>query len=164
MAAARHDGLDWLVLELAGTLDRLATRRFISSPWARPAWWTPYELPAALAALDPVPNTRFLRAGPQGRTDGGIFSLDGVHPTTSGYGLVAQEVIRVMEQAGVTFRGRDGTPRTGPIDVDFDRLLRADTLMSDPPAIVSPTLSLLGWLDQQFDWVRRVLPFVKSPL
>jgi len=161
--AARADGLDWYVFDLGGVLDRLATRRYINSPWARPAWWTPYELPAQLLALDPVPNTRFFRAGPQGRADGGVFSLDGVHPTTSGYGLVAQEVIRVMERAGVAFANRDGTPRTQPVDLGWDRILAADTLMTKPPAGIGPTLSLLGWLDERLDWVGKVLPFSRGP-
>jgi hypothetical protein len=164
VAAARHDGLDWYVFDMGAVLDRLATRRYIESPWARPTWWTPYELPPALQALDPVPSTRFFRSGPGGRTDGGLFSLDGVHPTTIGYGILAQEVIRVLERAGVEFRTRDGQPRQGPVTVDFERLLRADTLISRPPASIGNTLSLLGWLDQRLDWVETFLPFVHSPL
>jgi hypothetical protein len=164
VAAARRAGLDWYLFDMGSILDRLATRRYIDSPWARPAWWTPYELPAALQALDPVPNTRFFRSGPGGRTDGGLFSLDGVHPTTSAYGVLAQEVITVMELAGVDFRDRQGRPRSGPVRVDFDRLLRADTLLSAPPASVGDTLSLLGWLDERLDLVTRFLPFVHSPL
>jgi hypothetical protein len=161
---ARRDGLDWYLFDLAGLLDSLAVKRYIESPWARPAWWEPYELPARLDELDPVPNTRFFRSGPQGRVDGGLFSLDGVHPTTIGYGLVAQEVIAVMRVAGVQFSDRGGRPRTDPVEVDFDRLVRADTLISDPPRAVSPTLALLGWLDERLDWTRRVLPFVPDPL
>jgi hypothetical protein len=164
VAAARRDGLDWYVFDVAGLLDRLATRRYIESPWARPSWWTPYELPEALRDLTPVPNTRFFRAGPQGRTDGGLFSLDGVHPTTIGYGLIAQEVIKIMQLAGVEFTTRDGQARRGPVVVDFARLIAADTLISHPPAIISPTLSLLGWLDERLDWVKRILPFMPSPL
>jgi hypothetical protein len=156
---ARRDGLDWLLFDMGALLDRLATRRYVASPWARPPWWEPYELPAELRALDPVPNTRFFRSGPQGRTDGGLFSLDGVHPTTIGYGLLAQEVIAVMERAGVEFRGRDGTLRPSPVRVDVTRVLETDTLIQRPPAAVSPTLSLLGWLDERLDWVRRLLPF-----
>jgi hypothetical protein len=159
VAAARTEGLDWYLFDMGGLLDRLATRRYINSPWARPAWWTPYELPPQLQALDPIPNTRFFRSGPTGRTDGGLFSLDGVHPTTIGYGLLAQEVIKVMELAGVNFTHRDGAPRPGPITLDWDRVLAADTLITDPPAAISPTLSLLGWLDERIDWVRRILPF-----
>jgi hypothetical protein len=163
VAQARRDGLDWLLFDMGALLDRLASRRYLESPWARPDWWTPYELPTALQGLDPVPTTHFFRAGPQGRTAGGLFSLDGVHPTTIGYGILAQEVIRVMEAAGVGFQHRDGTPRPGAVDVDWARLVRADTLISDPPAAVSPTLSLLGWLDQRIDWVRRILPFAAAP-
>lgn len=161
--AARTDGLDWYLFDLGGLLDRLATRRYVDSPWARPAWWQPYALPPELQALDPVPNTRFFRAGPQGRTDGGLFSLDGIHPTTIAYGLVAQEAVKVMEAAGVRFTNRDGSVRPGPVTVDFGRLLAADTLVSDPPAVISPSLSLLGWLDETLDWVRRILPFMPSP-
>ena len=158
VAAARAEGLDWYLFDIGGLLDRLATRRYIDSPWARPAWWTPYELPPQLQALDPIPDTRFFRSGRDGRTDGGLFSLDGVHPTTIGYGLIAQEVIKIMELAGVTFAYRDGTPRPGPITLDWDRVLAADTLITNPPAAISPTLSLLGWLDERIDWVRRILP------
>jgi hypothetical protein len=162
--AARTDGLDWYLFDMGSLLDRLATRRYVATPWAQPSWWTPYELPAALQALDPVPNTRFFRSGPGGRTDGGLFSLDGVHPTTVAYGVLAQEVIKVMELAGVEFLGRDGKPRPGPVQVDFERLLKADSLMSAPPASVSDSLSLLGWLDDKIDWVTKFLPFVHSPL
>jgi hypothetical protein len=163
--AARQDGLDWYLFDLGGLLDSLAVRRYVESPWARPSWWRPYELPPELLRLDPVPNTRFFRAGSDGRTDGGLFSLDGIHPTTIGYGLIAQEVIRVMERAGVRFTERDGvTPRAGPVRVDFARLLMADTLVSHPPAVISPSLSLLGWVDDKLDWVRRILPFMPSPM
>jgi hypothetical protein len=86
-----------------------------------------------------------------------------VHPTTIAYGVLAQEVLRVMELAGVTVLGRDGEPRESAV-VDFDRILAADTLLRDPPAAVSETLSLLGWLDERLDWVRTFLPFAPSPL
>jgi hypothetical protein len=164
VAAARRDGLDWYLFDLGALLDRLAQRRYIESPWARPPWWTPYELPEQLRRLDPVPNTRFFRSGREGRTDGGLISLDGVHPTTVAYGVVAQEVMRVMELAGVSFLGRDGTPREPPAVVDFDRVLLADTLLSAPPAAVTQTLGLLGWLDERLDWVKALLPFVPNPL
>ena len=88
------------VLELGGALDRLATRRYQEDPAARPSWWQPYPLPSPLACLEPPPDTRFFRAGPSGRAEGGLFSLDGVHPTTIGYGRVAQEIIHVMRDAG----------------------------------------------------------------
>ena len=161
---ARRAGLDWYLFDMGGLLDRLAARRYLTSPWARPTWWEPYELPAALQRLDPVPNTRFFRSGREGRTDGGLFSLDGVHPTTVGYGILAQEVVSVLRTAGVEFVDRQGNPRTGPIEIDFERLLRADTLLSSPPASITSSLGLLGWLDERLDWVTTFLPFLRSPL
>lgn len=158
----REGGRDWRVLEIAGLLDRLASRRYIENPEARPPWWSPYPLPAELAALDPPPNSHFLASdGAGSRTDGGLFSLDGVHPTTVGYGLVAQEVITVMEGAGVQFRTPAGQARKEPVQVDFARLLRADTLVTAPPRNITDDLTTLGWFDERFDVFRRVLhPFV----
>lgn len=149
----RGDARDWYVFETAGLLDRLAQRRYIESPPARPPWWTPYELPAALKALTPVPNSRFFASGPSGRTDGGLFSLDGVHPTTVGYGILAQELIRVMELAGVKFYEADGGLRSAPVNIDFSTLLTQDTLLRDPPPSFTNDLGLLGWLDRAADVV-----------
>lgn len=155
---ARGDGRDWYLLDVAGILERLARRRYIEDVQARPAWWTPYPLPPALAALDPVPDTRFLTAdGRGGRATGGIFSLDGVHPTTAAYGVLAQEIIHIMVLAGVEFRRPNGTPRQGPVIVDFDRLLRHDTLVRTPPQNIDGTLSVLGWADEILDLFRLSL-------
>jgi hypothetical protein len=147
------------VLELAGFLDRLAHRRYLTDTLARPTWWRPYELPPALRALDPVPDSRFFAVGEDGRrVAGGLFSLDGVHPTTIAYGVIAQEIINLMSRAGVTFYAPDGrTPREAPVSVDFARLLRRDTLISDPPASLSADLRLIGWLDEQLDVFHRLL-------
>jgi hypothetical protein len=147
------DPRDWYVFDVAGMLDRLAQRRYIESPPARPPWWTPYELPPALTSLTPVPNSKFFACGPGGRTDGGLFSLDGVHPTTVGYGLLSQEFIRVMELSGVKFHNADGTPRPNPVTIDFGALLAKDSLMSEPPLSFSNDLRVLGWLNRTIDLV-----------
>jgi lysophospholipase L1-like esterase len=165
---ARGEGRDWYVLEIAGVLDRLAARRYFDDPSARPDWWTPYELPPALATLDPKPDSRFFASGPKGRTQGGLFSLDGVHPTTVGYGIIAQEVINVMRLAGVKFYYGDyrdrashesPTERVGPISVDFERLVRLDTLVAHPPQSLTSDLKLVGWLDETLDLFGRLNPF-----
>ncbi|HEY5881575.1 MAG TPA: hypothetical protein VIU11_21885 [Nakamurella sp.] len=151
--AARAAGRNWYLCDIAGVLDRLAHRRYLERPDAQPSWWTgPYPLPPALAAMQPEPDTQFLTAdGQGGRAKGGLFSLDGVHPTTVAYGIVAQELIRIMEAAGVTFRTPAGAARTGPIDVDFDRLIRRDTLISVPPQNIDSTLGVIGFLDETLD-------------
>ncbi|WP_078912509.1 hypothetical protein [Streptomyces sp. NRRL S-646] len=157
---ARRGGLDWYLLETVAVLDRLGARRYLEDPLARPPWWTPYPLPPALEALDPVPNTHFLASNGKDRSDGGLFSLDGVHPTTVGYGIVAQEVINVMRLAGVEFFRPDGvTPRQDPVLVDFQRLIRRDTLVNHPPENLTSGFSVLAWADETLDFLRRCLRF-----
>jgi hypothetical protein len=158
--AARRDGRDWLLLDTCGLLDRLAARRYLEDPAARPPWWHPYPLPPELRALDPVPDSRFLGSDGTRRTAGGLFSLDGVHPTTIAYGVLAQEVITVMRAAGVQFRlPDDRTVRPDPVRVDFARLLRRDTLVTAPPGNLSSGLGILRWADEAVDLLRRALYF-----
>jgi hypothetical protein len=156
--AARKQGMDWYLLDVAGLLDRLAARRYIEDPQARPEWWQPYDLPPQVALLQPVPDSKFLTVGPEGRSSGGLFSLDGVHPTTVCYGILAQEFINVMRRAGVTFFLGDGkTPRADPVSVDFQRLVRRDTLITSPPRVLTAGLDVLRWGDEVLDIFRRTL-------
>lgn len=156
--AAREAGLDWRVVDVAGVLDRLAARRYVEDPDVTlPEWWSPYVLPDALAALDPVPDSRFFASGPDGLVRGGLFSLDGIHATTIGYGLVAQEFIRVMQEAGVQFMRGDGvTQREGNVEVDWPRLIARDSLISHPPRSLDSDVALIGWLDQRIDLFKRL--------
>jgi hypothetical protein len=155
---ARQDGRNWYLLDLCGLLDRLASRRYITDPNARPDWWTPYPLPPLLSVLDPPPDSRFLTSdGKGGRGSGGLFSLDGVHPTTVGYGLIAQELINIMRLAQVQFFGADAALRTDPVTVDFARLLRRDTLVTHPPQNISSTLDVIAWADETVGWIKHAL-------
>lgn len=158
VAGGRRNGRDWYLLDTAGILDRLAYKRYRADPAAQPDWWTPYPLPPELAALDPVPDTRFLTTVDGRRATGGLFSLDGVHPTTVGYGILARELIRVMERAGVELRMPDGTPRPAPVQVDWERLIRRDTLITHPPANLTSGLGVLGWADEVLDLFGLSLP------
>lgn len=161
--AARQSGRDWLLMDLAGLLDRLASRRYLLDPQARPEWWTPFELPPELAALSPKPDARFFGSDSHGRNQGGLFSLDGVHPTTIGYGIIAQEFIRVMKRANVKFYYSDGkTERTDTVHIDFERLLKLDSLMSSPPKSLSSDMKIIGWLDETVDVFGRLNPFNKN--
>ncbi|WP_405536066.1 hypothetical protein OG787_21370 [Streptomyces sp. NBC_00075] len=156
------EGLDWLLMDTAGLLDRLASRRYMEGedPSNRPEWWEPYPLPAQLDALTPKPNSHFLTSNGKGRTDGGLFSLDGVHPSTIGYGILAQEMINVMRRCGVEFRHPvSGNVRPDPVVVDFDRLLRRDTLIHRPPGNLTSGLNILAWGQARLDLVKRALYF-----
>ena len=155
--AGRNEKRDWRLLDLAGLLDRLASRRFIEDPdMTPPAWWSEYPLPDELKALKPPPDSRFFTSGPEGRIRGGLFSLDGVHATTIAYGLMAQEFINVMTDAGVDFIDRAGAVREPPVAVDFKRLVRLDTLISHPPRSLDSDVALLGSLDEQVDVFKRL--------
>ncbi len=140
----QHEGKspDWFIADINWTLDRLAYRRYLEdSSVPPPPDWSSYEAPEAYRNLNL--NTKFLRAKQGRRIEGGYFSLDGVHPTTVGYGIAAQEFINVMEKAGVQFNHRDGkTPRNEPILVDYNRLLRRDTLIGRSPLIKSLPFTL----------------------
>ncbi|EKQ69077.1 hypothetical protein OsccyDRAFT_1686 [Leptolyngbyaceae cyanobacterium JSC-12] len=158
---ARQAGYDWYLFDTAGLLDRLAVRRYIADPAARPSWWDEvggqYPLPPALQALTPVPDSRFFIANERGRTQGGLFSLDGIHPTTIGYGILAQELINVMQIAGVPFYRADGTPRTGAVQVDFAQLIAEDTLISKPPRVMESVIERISWLDTNFNLFNMLL-------
>jgi hypothetical protein len=136
-------------------LDRMAGRRYIDDPGARPAWWTPYPLPPEMAALKPVPDSRFFSSDASGRIQGGLFALDGVHPTTAAYGLVAQEFVNIMQLAGVSF---PGAQPGAAARIDFAELVARDTLLSAPPKSLTPDMRLIGWLDQTIDVIKRAIP------
>jgi hypothetical protein len=141
---ARLDGLDWYLFDMCGLLDSLAYRRYLQDPQARPADFQPYQLPEPLAALDPPPDSRFFISDDSGRTQGGLFALDGVHPTTIGYGILADEMLKVLNTAGV--------PEARGAGVDFAAVLGQDTLITAPPSSLGADLRLLGWIQELADW------------
>ena len=67
---------------------------------------------------------------------GGIFSLDGLHPTTIGYGLMANVYRETMRQAGIKFQK--------PMDWDF--IIQEDSLVTTPPALLSELKMVLRFL------------------
>lgn len=67
---------------------------------------------------------------------GGIFSLDGLHPTTIGYGLMANVYREVMRQAGVKFQK----------PMNWDYIIAEDTLVTNPPALLAELKLVLRFL------------------
>lgn len=159
---ARQKGKNWFLFDSCGILDRLAMKRYIEDPDARPDWWDEvggeYKLAPELRKLNPPLNSLFFHANARGRTTGGLFSLDGVHPSTIGYGIMAQEIIKIMQLAGVKFYEPDGvTERTGEIKVDWNRLIAEDGLISNTPTNVDSILGLIGGFDKRFNVLSNVL-------
>lgn len=67
---------------------------------------------------------------------GGIFSLDGIHPTTIGYGLIAHTYYETMSNHGVKFQK----------PLDWDYIIQNDTLITDPPYLLVELRNLLRFL------------------
>ncbi|MBN2802670.1 MAG: hypothetical protein JXR91_06225 [Deltaproteobacteria bacterium] len=113
------------------------------------AWYDKYRgdppivLPDAIKDLD----GRFLNVNDEGAiVEGGLFSLDGMHPTLCGYGLLAQECIDSFR-----LNGQDVE------DIDFYELRKRDSLVSDPPLSVNDIMNLLKFLEEHFHlsrWMR----------
>jgi hypothetical protein len=153
-AAAAHG---FHVVDLCAVLDTLAFRRLRGHPR--------YSFPAGLiGALRQNPatrhrvrpdgtvllDTRFLRlpstppaeGAPsehwQHAYQGGLFGLDGAHPTTIGYGIIAHETLRAMQQAGVAGAEPDRLP--------WPEIVAKDTLVQNPPAILSSLQATANFL------------------
>lgn len=67
---------------------------------------------------------------------GGIFGLDGIHPTTIGYGLIAHLYKQTMEDHGVSFNK----------PLDWDHIIKSDTLVTNPPFVLVELRKFLRFL------------------
>ena len=89
-------------------------------------------------------DTRFIRTrtldGTTRLIQGGLFSLDGMHPTITGTAIVAHGVLQILREAGVSMERSD---------LDWDIVLGADTLLNDPPPLLSDLHALLTFLDRR---------------
>jgi hypothetical protein len=156
----RREGRDWLLIDVAGFLDVLATRRYERGSLGPvlPGWWSElaplFQLPTHMAEqVGFEPSTLFFdyhKANGGGTYQGGIFGLDGVHATTIGYGAIAQRFIDLLQaHTDVVFGSPDGLEeRVGPIEIDFARLRDLDSLIANPPNSIDHTLSFLKHLDE----------------
>lgn len=148
---------DWFIVDFHKLLDELAYRRYQEEPNVpRPEEWQPHKIPPEYEKLQL--DTRFLRAHNGQRIAGGFFSLDGVHTTTVGSGLVAQEVIDEMQRRGVEFhKWTNGTKtqRNAPITIDYNRLIRLDTLITKLPSTMDDLWDKLEGGDELIDLFTR---------
>ena len=83
-----------------------------------------YEFPPEIKFIYPRPNTKYYHATEQGEvTKGGIFSLDGVHPTATGQGILAWEFLKKMQEV---------RPSLSQCKLNWDKILGSDTLRNQP--------------------------------
>ena len=73
-----------------------------------------------------------------------MFGLDGIHPSTVAYGIVAHEFLQVMQRAW--------TAQTEQVDInplDWQHIVASDTLLTDPPSNLGNLQDTLGFLYSQ---------------
>ncbi len=129
----------FFLVDISSALSDMALKRNNYSPC--------YEYPSYFDFVYPRVDTRYYGVTKKAKImSGGLFSLDGVHPTAIGQGLIAWEFLKVMKVAG-TFKG--------DVDkaIDWKALFAADSLRADP-------ISLIGEIYDNMDlkkWVVKML-------
>lgn len=122
---------NWFLVDTAAALDTLAVRRncFEADPGQalRDYFARQGITDHPLLNLDPVPSILTLQTTELGRrVCGGLFSLDGVHPSSIGYGLVAEMFLREMQG---NVEGAD------PQKLNWAQIIQQDSLLNSAPVI-----------------------------
>jgi GDSL-like Lipase/Acylhydrolase len=124
-------GDNWYLVETGSILNSLAVKRnhFIESPnQPLKAYYTSLGFnDHPLLKLDPIPSVLSLKTEDGTRKGGGLFSLDGMHPSTIGYGIVAEAFLIEMQKAGV--------PEANPAKLDWSQIISQDSLLQSPPVL-----------------------------
>lgn len=125
----------FFIVDIGTVFEQLAFRRNQGIP--------KYPLPNYVNTRYPRPDTRYYERHPNRGAKGGLFSLDGVHPTAIGQGILAYEFMKTMIRAGVAVKEEktidlDGvTQHTGLPELDWKRIYDDDLLYSYPIPLVS---------------------------
>jgi hypothetical protein len=133
----------WIVVDTAALLASFAFRRAGGNPngvfpeGLRAALLKRRETAHLVNGQQIQLDTRFVSSDRGRLAKGGLFSLDGIHPTTIGYALIADLLLREMAAVGVAVdRG-----------LDWDAIVAADALVNKPPALLESLRDALGLLD-----------------
>ncbi|WP_017443645.1 hypothetical protein [Gayadomonas joobiniege] len=93
--------------------------------WKRNSGEPSYPFPASFDFLYPPVDTKYYHANTRGEIEkGGVFSLDGVHPSVIGQGLIAHEFLSVMQK-------QNGS-QYAPKNIDWPSIFAADSLRTQP--------------------------------
>lgn len=100
----------------------------LRAAWKRNNGAPTYKWPEGVLARFPMIDTRFYHANHEGRMEqGGLFSMDGIHPTAIGQGLIAHEFLKVIRAARPSLKL--GT-------LDWNAIYASDALYQDPIRIL----------------------------
>jgi hypothetical protein len=104
------------IVEVSDALTDLAWKRNSGAP--------PYQLPETLKWFYPPIDTKYYNTTPDGKiTAGGFFSLDGVHPTAIGQGIIASEFLKIMNEVNAVDNG---------VILNWEKIIADDTLRNKP--------------------------------
>ncbi|MBZ4037455.1 hypothetical protein K6T82_22025 [Flavobacterium sp. 17A] len=107
------------LVDIATALNNMALKRNNNNP--------PYQYPSYFEFCHPRVDSRYYGVTRKKEIKaGGLFSLDGVHPTAIGHGLIAYEFLKVMKKAGAY----NGNPDQG--SEWWHKIFTSDTLYSKP--------------------------------
>ena len=110
------------LVDIASQFNKMALKRNNYNP--------SYEFPDYFSTCYPPVDTRYYGVTRDGiKKAGGLFSLDGVHPTAIGQALIAYEFLKVMQKAG---------SYTGDVSksIDWKTIFESDTLYTKPIRIL----------------------------
>ncbi len=134
-ANARLNRKAFIVVDISKVLSEMA--------WKRNSGMPTYEYPKAIRWLSPPLNTKFYRTNKDGDiTDGGLFSLDGIHPSVIGQGIIAHEFLKAL-------KGNGSAPDQA--EINWDRVKKDDTLWNDPLGILHDMVEV----DQIIDFIKQ---------
>ena len=111
-------GQRFYLVDIATALSQMALKRNHYAPEYEFPDYFKYSFPKIDSRYYGVTRDKQIKAG-------GLFSLDGVHPTAIGQGLIAYEFLKVISKAG-TYNGDAETA------INWKAIFEGDTLYSNP--------------------------------
>lgn len=126
------------IVDMADVLDQLAFKRNNGVPR--------YTFPEYFNFKYPTVNTKFYHVDRnKNLKQGGIFSLDGVHPTAIAHGLIAHEFLKVMQSVNVL--------GANPHALNWDAIFESDRLYQEPISIMQEVYQN----SHLVEWVLRIV-------
>ena len=131
---------NWHIVDICALLDSLALKRSMLDDPGAPLrdFLIKRKMPNhELLRLDPIPSVLRFESRDNQWKSGGLFSLDCFHPTTIGYGLIAEEFIHEMKKAGVRPVDSEQANDSEDLDwkLDWESIIEQDSLIQCPPVL-----------------------------
>ncbi len=143
VANARLPRPRYVVIDIAQSLSDMALKRNDFKPR--------YPFSDFFDFISPQVDTKYYHVDRSGQMkQGGIFSLDGVHPSAIGQGLLAHEFLKGMKKAGVRVDTLN--------DDDWRAIFNTDDLYNKPISLMSE----LYEHDQLVEFVLRIIQLLRT--